>query len=43
MHEYIMRTIYIVNENRTKALPSESDKADKSPPVKMTRRTKALP
>jgi hypothetical protein len=27
----------------TKALPSKNDKADKSPPVKMTKRTKALP
>jgi hypothetical protein len=27
----------------TKALPSKNDKADKSPPVKMTRRSKALP
>jgi hypothetical protein len=27
----------------TKAVPLKSDKADKSPPVKMTRQTKALP
>jgi hypothetical protein len=28
--------------SRTKAVPSKNDKADKSPPVKMTGRTKAL-